>query len=135
MIRKIQKFSCFDFERLKIETWKLPTKFHKKSSKKIQESPLKVPANFTQNSNLKNTFLHFKISQIKTQTFPLDSVNFEPLFVHKKITKFYFYFKFASRNPKTNEKNRKELNERNSIKPTPQTQTEEILCFFKKFSF
>jgi hypothetical protein len=50
-----------------------------------------------------------------------------------KITKFYFYFKFASRNPKTNEKNRKELNERNSIKHTPQT--EETLCFFKKFTF
>jgi hypothetical protein len=50
-----------------------------------------------------------------------------------KITKSYFYFKFTSRNPKTNEKNRKELNERNSIKHTPQT--EEILCFFKKFSF
>jgi hypothetical protein len=50
-----------------------------------------------------------------------------------KITKSYFYFKFSSRNPKTNEKNQKELNERNSIKHTPQT--EEILCFFKKFSF
>jgi hypothetical protein len=50
-----------------------------------------------------------------------------------KITKFYFYFKFASRNPKTNEKNWKELNERNSTKHTPQT--EETLCFFKKFSF
>ncbi len=70
---------------------------------------------------------------MKTQTFPLDSVNCESLFVHMKITKSYFYFKFVSRNPKTNEKNQKELNERNSIKHTPQT--EETLCFFKKFSF
>jgi hypothetical protein len=61
MIQKIQQFSCFDFERLKIETSKVPTKFTK-NRRKNQKSPLKVPANFTQNSNLKNTFYRFKIN-------------------------------------------------------------------------
>ncbi len=37
MIQKIQQFSCYNFERLKIETSKLSTKFHKKIVEKFKK--------------------------------------------------------------------------------------------------
>jgi hypothetical protein len=59
--RRSSNFLVLTFERLKIEISNLQQNFTKKSSKN-SKSPLKVPANFTQNSNIKNTFYRFKIN-------------------------------------------------------------------------